>query len=59
VSGVKPVTIVSENMIKEDVHSYLIATRSFLESEGYLSGDIQEVPITVAEVFSGSLAQEA
>lgn len=58
-SGVKPVTVISENMMKEDVQSYLIATRSFLDKKWYLSGDIQEVPIQVAEVFSWSLASGA
>ncbi len=55
-SWVKPVTLISENMIKQDVKSYLISTRSFLESEWYLTWTLQEIPIQVAEVFSWSLA---
>ncbi len=57
-SWVQPVTVIGDNMIKEDIQSYLIATRSFLDQEGYLSWDIQEIPIQVADIFSGSLASD-
>jgi len=57
-AGIKPVTVIGDNMIKEDIQSYLIATRSFLDQEWYLSGDIQEIPIQVAGVFTGSLAND-
>ena len=54
--GTKPISLLPENALKTDSHSYLIPTFSFLEKQGFTSGSLSSIPAKVDEVLSGNLA---
>lgn len=54
--GVKPITVIPDNLMKGDIQSYLMPTPTFLESWGYLSGEIADIPVTVEWLLPDSLA---
>lgn len=58
--GTKPITIVPENAVSENVESYLMPTKSFLYKKGYISEtmktSLESSPVLVAEVVSGGIA---
>jgi len=57
--GTRPISILPENAVVEDVNSYLMPTFSFLEREWLLSGEIVYSPAKVIDVFDGALGEEA
>lgn len=54
--GTKPFQIIPENATKSNNHSYLMATLSFLQSKWLTSGNILEIPVTINQVESWSIA---
>ncbi len=56
--GVKPISIVPENLLPGENSSFLMATESFLEEEGFLSGEISQDPALVVDFLAESLARE-
>jgi len=56
--GIKPISIIPENALAIESTSYLMPTASFLEEQGFLSGERSDVPATIAEVIPGSVADE-
>ncbi len=57
-TGIKPIAVVPENMIPGNATSYLMATPQFLEKQGYLSGEVSEIPLQVSFVQTWSLAEQ-
>ena len=54
--GTKPISLLPENALRADSHSYLIPTFSFLEKQGFTSGNLSALPAKVDEILSGDLA---
>lgn len=54
--GIKPISIIPENAIATQSRSYLMPTASFLQEQGFLSGELVESPAVVAEIFDWWLA---
>jgi len=54
--GTQPMSVLPENALKADSHSYLMPTLSFLQSQGLTSGNIADVPLIVDDIISGGLA---
>lgn len=54
--GTKPISLLPENALKADSHSYLIPTYSFLEAQWFTSGNLSAMPAKVEEILSGNLA---
>jgi membrane-associated protease RseP (regulator of RpoE activity) len=48
--GTKPISLLPENALKAQSHSYLMPTLSFLQSQGLTSGDITAVPPKIEEI---------
>lgn len=55
VAGVRPITVIPDNLIAGDIQSYLMPTPSFLLENGYLSGEMQEMPVKVLDFLDESL----
>lgn len=54
--GIKPISIIPENALATQSHSYLMPTASFLEEQWFLSGERVEWPATIGQIFEGWLA---
>ncbi|MEI6425930.1 MAG: site-2 protease family protein [Candidatus Absconditabacteria bacterium] len=58
--GTRPVTIVPENAVSENIESYLMPTKTFLYKKGYITENmkvsLENSPVIVAEVISGGIA---
>jgi len=55
VAGVRPITVIPDNLMAGDIQSYLMPTPSFLLQNGYLSGEIQEMPVKVLDFLDESI----
>lgn len=55
-SGIKPISLVSENMTTTPIESYLMPTKSFLYQKWFISEinkkNIESIPVTVFEVMA-------
>jgi len=55
--GTHPISILPENAIQTDTHSYLMPTLSFLKEKWLLKWNIQDAPALIDHVYSGNLAE--
>jgi membrane-associated protease RseP (regulator of RpoE activity) len=53
--GTKPISLLPENALKAQSHSYLMPTLSFLQAQGFTSGDITAIPPKIEEVIPGGI----
>jgi len=58
--GTRPITIVPENSVSENIESYLMPTKTFLYKKWYITENmktsLENSPVIVAEVVSGGIA---
>lgn len=54
--GIHPITVIPDNGIRGESRSYLMPTLSFLEEQGLLSGDVEEMPATITQVLPDGVA---
>ena len=58
--GTKPISIVPENAVSENIESYLMPTKTFLYKKWYITENmkvsLENSPVIVAEVISGWIA---
>lgn len=59
VAGVRPITVIPDNLMAGDIQSYLMPTPTFLLENWYLSGEIQEMPVKVLDFLDESLWADA
>ena len=56
--GTQPISILPENAVVSHQNSYLMPTVSFLESEGFISGDLVSIPAKIEKVSPDLIGQE-
>jgi len=49
--GIKPISIIPENALITQSRSYLMPTASFLQEQGFLSGEFVEWPAVIGDIF--------
>ncbi len=54
--GIRPISIIPDNALITQSRSYLMPTASFLQEQGFLSGERVETPTIVGEIFAGGIA---
>lgn len=56
--GTQPISILPENAVVSHQNSYLMPTVNFLESEGFISGELVSIPAKIEKVASDFVGQE-
>lgn len=57
-AGTQPISVLPENTIASETNSYLMPTITFLEKEGFISGELVKTPAKITQVSSNLLGQE-